>query len=179
VTIQLSTLAAQQSATHVPRKVEIVTPEPTVGSYLIEALAALALAQLPRITQPRARGLAAWSGSDRTEDESALEIERSALSLGGRALARHLLDAVRMIGVVSELALHTDDGGLTLEFSNGDSGREIMFAIPQDASRLFFLTREQNHVGEAGLVVEDDAVGALAAWLLGMGSFPSRGVELG
>jgi hypothetical protein len=121
-----------------------------------------------------------WSGAfDRAEDESALEIERSFLSFSGRSIAKGVLDAVRALGRTAELALQTDDDGLTLEFSDADHGRDLLFAIPQDGTRIYFIIREHDHVREAGLVVHEVGISGLAAWLFGNGDFPSEGVQLG
>lgn len=111
-------------------------------------------------------------------DESRREIDASLMDDAGKARARAILSLVRggAPGAV-ELVVATDedDRGITMEFEA--NGRDLLFAIPRDGSRVYFAARGDG-TRRAGLVHPGGAARTLGMWLLG-GAFPTDGIVLG
>src|ERR1700690_3517618 len=88
---------------------------------------------------------------------------------------------MRAVGssTTGELAIATEDGGMTIEFNDASRSREIVFAVPDDGSARYFVARAPDAFRKAGVVVDDSGVRGLAQWLAGKAPFPSRGLQVG
>lgn len=78
-----------------------------------------------------------------------------------------------------ELAIATEDGGMTIEFTDPSGSREVVFAVPDDGSMRYFVARGPGAFRKAGVVVDDSGVASLAQWLAPNAPFPSRGIQIG
>lgn len=80
-----------------------------------------------------------------------------------------------------DLAASTGDGGLSFEFL-GPSGRELLFVVPQDGARLYFVARSPRPPKKAAGIVTDPrtSLGGLARWLRSDDEpLPEAGIQLG
>lgn len=94
------------------------------------------------------------------------------------AIARVLAEVRGLTGDLSELAVPTEDGGLTLEFASAKTGREITFVVPDDASVLYFITCGDGD-RRSGVVVDRANGSRLALWAAGKQAFPTAGITVG
>lgn len=109
----------------------------------------------------------------RSVDECAVDETMEAIlasRLEPQACARMLADVnlLRMFtSGLSELVGETDDGGLTLEIAELESGREIVLAVPVDGSARYFIARDREGLREAGHVLGGTGLVSLARWVRG------------
>jgi len=114
-------------------------------------------------------------------DESSADICTSKLFEAGKAMALLVLRRARQVADFSELVVPTGDGGITLEFASPTTGREVMFALPDDGTRLYFSAKADGRgFRRAGITLDQEGIIALAEWVAGSSnSFPEEGLQLG
>jgi hypothetical protein len=128
------------------------------------------------------------SASSRTElvvlgaaavDATVAEIVGAGIAPAGQRIALQIHLAVR--GACPDAtAQSTDDGGITLEYVDAKTHREIAFAIPGDGSVRYFVARAPGGFREAGIVLDESAVAGLVRWLVDeRTAFPVGGLALG
>jgi hypothetical protein len=105
----------------------------------------------------------------------------SSLLPEGRLRALALFDKVMEVAVRADTAaVPTDDDGMTLEFSSEETGRDLLFAIPDDGSVRYFTARGPDGFRRAGIVKDDCALTSLSRWLMEPDAkFPSVGLDVG
>jgi hypothetical protein len=119
------------------------------------------------------------TSSVRSCERSAAEDQVSAFDACFGAYAETLRCKVAS-GELEELAIPTDDGGMTFELSSRATEREVVFAIPADGSVRYFLARGESGFRRAGVVVDVSAFASLARWLESPSvAFPTVGLQLG
>jgi len=114
-------------------------------------------------------------------DETKVIICDSSLLPEGRQTALTLFDKVMQVAVGADsAAVPTDDDGMTLEFSSEETGRDLLFAIPDDGSVRYFTARAPDGFRRAGIVKDDCALTSLSRWLMEPDAkFPSVGLDVG
>jgi hypothetical protein len=112
-------------------------------------------------------------------DESLEEIAASDLVPRGKELARRIVRELRVYRDHEEYVLPTQDEGLTLEFTSATRGKELLFAIPQDGSRIFFSVCGPG-VRKGGIVRDERAVRRLSEWMeTPQSELPAEGLDFG
>lgn len=115
------------------------------------------------------------------KSEAAVDVEAAGLGPAAREACLGIISTVRTIAPSSaELAVPSEDGGMTIEFENtGEGGRELVFAVPDDGSVRYFVARGANGFRKAGVVVDGGGVAHLAEWLAGRTPFSPAGLQVG
>jgi hypothetical protein len=72
------------------------------------------------------------------------------------------------------------EGGVSLNFENEKTQREIVFVLPPEGEVLYFIARGTDRFRRAGVVLRDTAIPDLARWALYQAvEFSSRDLEIG
>lgn len=82
------------------------------------------------------------------------EIEVSGLTSLGKLQAYRVWETLK--GMVQEKEtsiLPTDDHGLVLEFTR--EGRDLLFAVPEDGTIIYYTARGENGLRHSGVISED------------------------
>lgn len=74
----------------------------------------------------------------------------------------------------------TTDGGIIFEVEDEPSGKDLLLALPEDGSILYFTARGPDGFKRAGVVSDEVVVGFLVDWVVRVGAdFPKGGLLLG
>ncbi len=88
-------------------------------------------------------------------------------------------DLIRLCQEAAELTVcMAGDGGLTVEVEKPPTTRDVLFALPDKGTPLYFTADNQGGFWQAGIVDDWQVVQDLVAWVNG-GSYPTRGLVVG
>jgi hypothetical protein len=96
-------------------------------------------------------------------NESVDEILSAGMDGVGVGRALRTLELLRAWGPFEEFALATDDHGMTLEFSQLHSPKQVLVVIPKDGSTAYFSARA-NNFRKAGVILNDLGIQSLGSW---------------
>jgi hypothetical protein len=108
-------------------------------------------------------------------------VERSTMTPSGKGKARHLLEICEGSGFAGELvACPTGDDGMTIELVKDETGRDLLFALPDDGAELYFTARANGGFRKAGIVSDSAAILDLIKWTeIAKTKFPLNGLRIG
>lgn len=106
-------------------------------------------------------------------------VDESNMKPSGKLRAREVVRLCERGATTGEMvACPTGDDGMTVEIVQG--ARDLLFAIPDDGSALYFTARADRGFRRSGMIVDDSAITRLVEWAAGgHATFPENGIRIG
>lgn len=114
--------------------------------------------------------------------ENAIEFEHVRLTPYARRRALYVRsiihDATQYVEGIEEDIIALVEGGMSLNFENDKTRREIVLVLPPDGEVLYFIARGTDRFRRAGIVIRDAAIPDLARWASDQAEFSSRDLDV-